>query len=639
MSADPPQPLPAQADPAAKQKKNPIGSWFVKKFGRRNSEAGGANPHPPTSPKLKEPRSRRTSNFAPANNNSSGLSANPNGGGPQRTVDGLPSFAGDSGQGLASTLVVPTSPSATNVATPPPQLASLPQQEPLGALGFNPNDSNATAPLAHGQTQPAPAINTQPLSLQVDPSLHSVSSPVSDIMTPRANTNALHAHSQHGSSTDAPASSAVADAGTHLVPAASQQESLRSSSDSDQSSRDGLGRDSIGNRTMDTGKSRASTKPTTLMSLDTREAQVLPTTHIAQARHGESGSAAPGTNGTAGAATAVQFASPPLARTGSGTRPNGAVSDEHGPYVNIPSHSRHHPSNNPSPFAMPPDNASVLTLASSTAAHSFAGAASSRSQGHGHAPSLGGARSIGGSLMGDRRNSSDTYASLKALPPLSRRGSDSSSRTRESVAASATGQSSAQAMYAPGTGASVYAGPGAPSDRVSIHRTPSQRTVATQRSIPLSASASNAALNAYSNPKSDHSQEAPAAVQAQDGGAAAVAALHREPQVTAQADAPVKAAGTATGNGDAATEALPATQAPTEAAEPAATATAMAASTKPLPSPSADLLEAQAAHLAATEHDVPSALAKPRADPLDAAADDSADGDKLLLPGGPAISP
>ncbi|EPQ26087.1 uncharacterized protein PFL1_06295 [Pseudozyma flocculosa PF-1] len=585
MSADPPQPLPAQADPAAKQKKNPIGSWFVKKFGRRNSEAGGANPHPPTSPKLKEPRSRRTSNFAPANNNSSGLSANPNGGGPQRTVDGLPSFAGDSGQGLASTLVVPTSPSATNVATPPPQLASLPQQEPLGALGFNPNDSNATAPLAHGQTQPAPAINTQPLSLQVDPSLHSVSSPVSDIMTPRANTNALHAHSQHGSSTDAPASSAVADAGTHLVPAASQQESLRSSSDSDQSSRDGLGRDSIGNRTMDTGKSRASTKPTTLMSLDTREAQVLPTTHIAQARHGESGSAAPGTNGTAGAATAVQFASPPLARTGSGTRPNGAVSDEHGPYVNIPSHSRHHPSNNPSPFAMPPDNASVLTLASSTAAHSFAGAASSRSR--------------------------------RADRPMPTHA----------------------AMYAPGTGASVYAGPGAPSDRVSIHRTPSQRTVATQRSIPLSASASNAALNAYSNPKSDHSQEAPAAVQAQDGGAAAVAALHREPQVTAQADAPVKAAGTATGNGDAATEALPATQAPTEAAEPAATATAMAASTKPLPSPSADLLEAQAAHLAATEHDVPSALAKPRADPLDAAADDSADGDKLLLPGGPAISP
>ncbi len=95
--------------------------------------------------------------------------------------------------------------------------------------------------------------------------------------------------------------------------------------------------------------------------------------------------------------------------------------------------------------------------------------------------------------MGDRRNSSDTYASLKALPPLSRRGSDSSSRTRESVAASSTGQNSHQAMYA-ATGSS--AGPGAPTDRVSLHRTPSQKTIATQLSVPISTSASNAALQA-----------------------------------------------------------------------------------------------------------------------------------------------
>lgn len=150
---------------------------------------------------------------------------------------------------------------------------------------------------------------------------------------------------------------------------------------------------------------------------------------------------------------------------------------------------------------MPADNASMLTLASSTAAASIGGGAAS-SRGHSHAaPSLGGARSIGGSYMGERRNSSDTYASVKALPPLSRRGSDSSQRTGRSIAASATGRNSAQAMTGAsagggaGTGSGVggvvsagVTGPGAPPDRISIHRTASQRTIATQLSIPLSTS-------------------------------------------------------------------------------------------------------------------------------------------------------
>ena len=161
---------------------------------------------------------------------------------------------------------------------------------------------------------------------------------------------------------------------------------------------------------------------------------------------------------------------------------SGAVHDE--PYVSVPSHSRPHPSNNPMPHGMPSDNASVLTLASSTAPASIGGhtgyAASSR-HGHQAAGSLGGARSIGGFLMGERRNSSDTYASMKALPPLSRRGSDASSRTgRDSVAASATGLSSAQAMSSGASGRDIaggasgrdiaamgyVAGPGAPGDRI-----------------------------------------------------------------------------------------------------------------------------------------------------------------------------
>lgn len=204
--------------------------------------------------------------------------------------------------------------------------------------------------------------------------------------------------------------------------------------------------------------------------------------HIAQFRHGDPlATSSPRVASLRDTASgrgeaAVQFVAPPLGRSASGTivalPGQAAPPEEMAPYVNVPSHSRHHPSNNPAPSAIPPDNASLLTLASSTAAHSLGGAASSRGHGHQYTSSLGGARSIGGSLMGERRNSSDTYASVKALPPLSRRGSDSSSRTgRESVAASATGQNSAQAMLAgagagAGAGVAAVAAPGAPADRI-----------------------------------------------------------------------------------------------------------------------------------------------------------------------------
>ncbi|KAN0062281.1 hypothetical protein ACQY0O_005462 [Thecaphora frezii] len=621
MSAAQVQPA-AHADPASKQhkKQNPIGSWFVKKFGRRNSEAGSSIPSA-TYPsdqkpsKIKEPRNRRTSHLANTTNPPSNAS-------PARTLDGLPSFAADGAQGLASTLTVPASPSAANFGTLPPQLASLPQQEPLGTLGFTPNHELGPASASR---LASPAIPAHALpSHQLDPAIPAtgLAPPASDMTTPRAPHTALALAPHLVPSADYAASSTANNPNDLGTNADDDDDDRRSSSDSDVSSRDGFDRHSIGNRTMDTGKSRASTKPTTLMSLDTREAHFLPTAHIAQARQsdGSSSTQATSTGTSTAGATAVQFAPPPPTRIGNGTRAYSAINDETGSFVNVPSLSRHHPSNNPQPLAMPPDNASVLTLASSTAAHSYAGAASSRSYGHAHASSLGGARSIGGSLMGDRRNSSDTYASLMALPPLSRRGSDSSSRTRESVAASATGQSSAQAMYP----AAYVGGPGAPSDRISIHRTPSQRTVATQRSIPLSGTASNPALNTYNG-----SSRFDAALVAMGTAAAAVATTASD-EATKDAQATLPPPQRQLDD-----EKAPAEAAANEASKEASEGPVRAAGGEE-GQDATELLEAQASNIAASEHDdnkagSPSFFSS-SAPPVD-------DDDKLHLPGGPAISP
>ncbi|PWN49831.1 hypothetical protein IE53DRAFT_369434 [Violaceomyces palustris] len=517
-----------QESQLSRQKKNPIGSWF-KKFARRGSEQGGQ----PTedrdayanvgesihhaaqarSSKLSDPdgarkaiktrgnKGRRIESFSGIPNLAEGKLSAP----PPDNLNEINSpesddaFGSQSAQGLASTLVIPQqvqTPASGGTGSLPPKIEGLPHHEPMNFTSSN----NVVQASRIGQETPTDASpsarvgsqsNDAPLAQASQSQREGVKgwSDAPRIDSPSA--QALKVEEKNPS-----IQAAALDYGDSSV-----QTHRRANSDTDSSSDggwggsgEGLGRDSIGNRTMDTGKSRASTKPTTLMSLDMRE-QALPHAHIAQARHGDPSSyAGAHRNLISGGSAAIQFATSPLGRTMSG----GIISlpgqdapvEEIGPYVNVPSHSRHHPANNPAPSAIPPDNASMLTLASSTAAHSFGGAASSRG-GHGNAPSLGGARSIGGSLMGERRNSSDTYASIKALPPLSRRGSDSSSRTRESVAASATGQSSSQAMFS----GAIAAGPGAPLDRVSIHRTPSQRTVATQLSIPLSASASTHALH------------------------------------------------------------------------------------------------------------------------------------------------
>ncbi|CAD6910011.1 unnamed protein product [Tilletia controversa] len=353
------------------------------------------------------------------------------------------------------------------------------------------------------------------------------------------------------------------------IPDGSTDHHSESDSDSDNGSdRAWRRRYSGDNATMDTGKS-VSTKPTTVMSLDTRDASGGPgMAHIAQYRHGDPTSPSFGPQSTSAPLAsrsysryshlgpgsihfadqltpAAQFirsttnaagmAAAAAAAGGGGQHPpsssspstsgafpgQGQTLEDAGPFVNVPSFSRPHPFNNPAPQGIPADNASMLTLASSTAAQSIMG-------GPGPGPSSGGGglggggmttpsirnhgratsvatRSLGGSLMGDRRNSSDTYASLKALPPLSRRGSDASNRTGlESVAPSVSGVGLGGAGAGAGAGAgwegrlgtgaagfaSALGGPGAPIDRVSsLHRSPSMRTVNTQLSVPLSLAA------------------------------------------------------------------------------------------------------------------------------------------------------
>ncbi|KAL9931422.1 hypothetical protein V8E36_009708 [Tilletia maclaganii] len=376
------------------------------------------------------------------------------------------------------------------------------------------------------------------------------------------------------------------------------------SDDSQASDRAWRRRYSGDNATMDTGKS-ASTKPTTVMSLETRDASGAGPTmmaHIAQYRHGDPTSPSFGPQYPTASASnslprsaqtgtaSIQFADPmtpgahhhaqlhhngvggggiqlirsasghgaPMmtgvagpSGSGSGSGNGGTASgsasmtgiaaavsqllpgqgqpiEDAGPFVNVPTFSRPHPSNNPTPQGIPADNASLLTLASSTAAQSIMGGLPGGGGGlggtgptpsvrtHGRAPSFFATRSLGGgggagggaggggaatSLMGDRRNSSDTYASLKALPPLSRRGSDASARTGlESVAPSVSGVGIGFAAGVDGGGAgrggtgatSTLGGPGAPYDRVgSLHRSPSMRTVNTQLSVPLSLAAAH----------------------------------------------------------------------------------------------------------------------------------------------------
>lgn len=607
-----------QAQFNGRPKKNSIGSWFSKKFGRRASDAalspsvnhaaaGGTVPARRGVRKGSDDKGK-TATLPNINGGAQGSSAKGNnvvGGGQQPQF--AAAFTSNQAHGLANTLTVPNNDApAHGRLTPPPQLDGIPTQEPLGAIDLPRSPRPDTASIQEsGALSPSTVAYEKPLE-------HGTSG-ANEVAATSGTTPVSESARVTGAAAPIPgATIANPPISTHSIEADTDDESSLA------------GRDSIGNRTMDTSKSRASTKPTTLMSMETREATILPTTHIAGHRQ-SSGEDSFGTSPRLSTGpregSAIQFASDSLPRSGSGQIVNSSsLAGEGGStFINVPTHSRHHPNNNPHPSAIPADNASVLTLASSTAGMSLGGA----SRSHYHAPSLGGARSIGGSLMGDRRNSSDTYASLKALPPLSRRGSDSSSRTRDSVAASSTGQNSQQAMYAP---SGTFAGPGAPSDRVSLHRTPSQKTVATQLSVPLSTSASNPALQAYA--KSEHttngSQPHLAAAQPTHVTAEPESEEHQHNEAVLAAEEAEAPNATLEKPLDA--------SAGTDATELQTKAEA----------PSEQLLEAQASNLAATEHAATLRATAQRAgntaNNSEAANQQNKEQEDFDVPGGPPVA-
>ncbi|GAC95495.1 hypothetical protein PHSY_003071 [Pseudozyma hubeiensis SY62] len=564
---------PAQAQPHARTKKNSIGSWFSKKFGRRASDAANGSNDVALNGQSRAGGTVPARKNPPKEDGQSRTATLPtiSGGAQRATAAGqqpqfASAFASDSAQGLANTLGVPGREGpAHGRLTPPPQLDGIPTQEPLGAIDLprspRPDPDVALTEPASGTLSPSTITNQKALDPPIAGPIEQAAQPS---VSQDQNTGQIS-----GAAPAIPSAiiSGRAATNTRIEPDTDNDSSIAA-------------RDSIGNRTIDTSKSRASTKPTTLMSLDTREPAVLPTTHIAQPRQnsGDDSFGASQRHSTGPRdGSAIQFVpdSGYSSTTGQISNASGTTAEGATAFISVPTHSRPHPNNNPHPSAIPADNASILTLASSSAGISLGGA----SRSYHHAPSMGGARSIGGSLMGDRRNSSDTSASLKALPPLSRRGSDSSSRTRDSIPASSTGQNSHQAMYASG----AFAGPGAPSDRVSLHRTPSQKTVATQLSVPLSASASNPALQAYA--KSEHTANG--------------SQLHlpgsQASHVTTEPEAGGVLAASETGHSLQSSE---------RALEPSASAdlvnselTAQAADA------SDELLKTQAGHLAATEHD------------------------------------
>ncbi|KAJ9476774.1 hypothetical protein PHBOTO_000444 [Pseudozyma hubeiensis] len=562
---------PAQAQPHARTKKISIGSWFSRKFGRRASDAANGSSDIASNGQSRAGGTVPARKGPPKEDGQSRTATLPNiNGGAQRTTAAgqqpqfASAFASNSAQGLANTLSVPGSEGpAHGSLTPPPQLDGIPTQEPLGAIDLprspRPDTDVALTELTSGTLSPSTITNQKSL----EPSIAGASEPAPSV--------------NHNQNTGHISGAAPAIPSAIISDRATTSARIEPDTDNDSSI---AARDSIGNRTIDTSKSRASTKPTTLMSLDTREPTVLPTTHIAQPRQ-NSGDDSFGASQRLSTGprdgSAIQFVPDSGSRSTSGQISNASGTTAEGAttFISVPTHSRPHPNNNPHPSAIPADNASILTLASSSAGMSLGGA----SRSHHHAPSLGGARSIGGSLMGDRRNSSDTSASLKALPPLSRRGSDSSSRTRDSIPASSTGQNSHQAMYASG----AFAGPGAPSDRVSLHRTPSQKTVATQLSVPLSASASNPAIQAYA--KSEHTANG--------------SQLHlpgsQASHVTSEPEA---------GGVSAASETGHSLQSSERALEPSASADLVNSQlTAQATDASDELLKTQAGHLAATEHD------------------------------------
>lgn len=207
-----------------------------------------------------------------------------------------------------------------------------------------------------------------------------------------------------------------------------------------------------------TFKSYASTKPTTLFSIDSGGGA----NRIA---------VVPGTGGIPASfptSTSGHSLSPMSQSTSSGpgitfsaVPPSTPLSIINSPYQNsntdslaiesaqVPRHTIAHPRNNPHPASPPPDNASMLTLASSSFAPSFS---PSRYTGGGGGASLSGLRA--------RRFEADEDASVRALAP-SRRASDESLGSRSTWSAQAgiirkEGAGSIKTVGTTGTGGEVF---------------------------------------------------------------------------------------------------------------------------------------------------------------------------------------
>lgn len=186
--------------------------------------------------------------------------------------------------------------------------------------------------------------------------------------------------------------------------------------------------------------SYASTKPTTLLSIDSgggaNRIAVVPN----QAPNGATGmvSSASG-NSLSSPAPGITFSSLPSAPS-SPSSPNSASQATSSPGIQVPHHSYPHPRNNPNPLSPPPDNASMLTLASSS-----------------FAPSIFPRSSIGGpqSLLRARYGvEADEDASVRALAG-SRRASEESlgSRSTWSAAVLKEKEASLRTVGTGGTGA------------------------------------------------------------------------------------------------------------------------------------------------------------------------------------------
>ncbi|KAG8957664.1 hypothetical protein FRC03_009921 [Tulasnella sp. 419] len=216
----------------------------------------------------------------------------------------------------------------------------------------------------------------------------------------------------------------------------------------------------------------ASTKPTTLLSVDiggnggmAHIAQVAPSVHGGRSSVSGGGSTTAPSSPTLtnrfpnntrhshghSTSTSVSFQVMPTtvgrhplseAQVPESDSSSGAAEDESKLSTQAPNLSQPHPRNNPRPSSPPPDNASILTLASST----YAG--NPRQMGIGGPSSIASrfpAASLGGSmnrLLWGGDGGEDADASVRALRPRSRRGSWGS-ESATSTASDRTGWSAA----------------------------------------------------------------------------------------------------------------------------------------------------------------------------------------------------